>query len=208
MLGISLSALVGYLLGSFPSGFIAGRIAGIDVRQAGSGNIGATNVTRLLGKRVGYPVFALDFAKGAAAVILSMLLAKNQGARASVVQLCGAVAGVFSVIGHSYSIWLSFKGGKGVATTIGVIFGLNWAAAIIVCLVWYLTFQITRYVSLASIAAALALPGAIAAMLLLGRLNTPMLLYFSLCLTALVIFRHRSNLSRLVRGTEPRVLRK
>ena len=208
MLGISLSALVGYLLGSFPSGFIAGWIAGIDVREAGSGNIGATNVTRLLGKRFGYPVFALDFAKGAVAVILSMLLAKNQGARESLVELHGAVAGVFSVIGHSYSIWLSFKGGKGVATTIGVLFGLNWIAAIIVCVVWYLTFQITRYVSLASIAAALALPGAIAAMLLLGRLNTPMLLYFSLCLTALVIFRHRSNLSRLVRGTEPRVLRK
>jgi glycerol-3-phosphate acyltransferase PlsY len=208
MLGISLSALVGYLLGSFPSGFIAGWIAGIDVRQAGSGNIGATNVTRLLGKRFGYPVFALDFAKGAVAVILSMLLAKNQGVRESLVELYGAVAGVFSVIGHSYSIWLSFKGGKGVATTIGVIFGLNWMAAIIVSVVWYLTFQITRYVSLASIAAALALPGAIAAMLLLGRLNTPMLLYFSLCLTALVIFRHRSNLSRLVRGTEPRVPRK
>jgi acyl phosphate:glycerol-3-phosphate acyltransferase len=208
MLGFFLFALVGYFLGSFPSGFIAGRLVGVDVRQAGSGNIGATNVTRLLGKRFGYPVFALDFAKGAIAVTLSMFLAKNNGAGESFVELSGAVAGIFSVVGHSYPIWLRFKGGKGVATSIGVLFGLCWPAMIVVGVVWYLTFQLTRYVSLASIAAALALPAAIAAMLFFGRLNTPVLLYFSFCLTALVIFRHRSNLSRLVSGTEPRVLRK
>ena len=208
MLGFFLSAVLGYFLGSFPSGFIAGRIAGIDVRQAGSGNIGATNVTRLLGKRIGYLVFVLDFTKGALAAILAMFLARNSGAREEIVELYAAVGGVFSVIGHSYPIWLSFKGGKGVATSIGMLFGLNWAAAMIVCVVWFVTFQLTRYVSLASIAAALALPGAIGAMLLLGQLTTPVLLYFSLGLAALVILRHRSNLSRLFNGTEPRVIRK
>jgi len=208
MLGFFLSALVGYFLGSFPSGFIVGRIAGIDVRQAGSGNIGATNVTRLLGKRTGYLVFVLDFTKGALATILAMFLATNSGAREEIVELYAAVGGVFSVIGHSYPIWLSFKGGKGVATSIGMLFGLNWAAALIVCVVWFVTFQLTRYVSLASIAAALALPGAIGAMLLLGQLTTPVLLYISLGLAALVILRHRSNLSRLFNGTEPRVIRK
>src|ERR1700726_4008724 len=201
MLGFFLSAVLGYFLGSFPSGFIAGRIAGIDVRQAGSGNIGATNVTRLLGKRIGYLVFVLDFTKGALAAILAMFLARNSGAREEIVELYAAVGGVFSVIGHSYPIWLSFKGGKGVATSIGMLFGLNWAAAMIVCVVWFVTFQLTRYVSLASIAAALALPGAIGAMLLLGQLTTPVLLYFSLGLAALVILRHRSNLSRLFNGT-------
>jgi len=208
MFPIGFSALIGYLLGSFPSGFLAGRIAGVDVRQAGSGNIGATNVTRLLGKRFGYPVFLLDFAKGIAAVMLSVHMARRTGASQGLVELCGAIAGTFSVIGHSFSIWLGFKGGKGVATSIGALFGLNWPAALIVGIVWCLTFQITRYVSLASVVAVIAFPVTIGAMLLLGRLTTPVLLYFSLCLAGLVIFRHRSNLSRLLSGTEPRVLRK
>ena len=110
--------------------------------------------------------------------------------------------------GHAYPPWLRFKGGKGVATSIGVLFGLMPFAALIMCIVWIMVFQVSRYVSVASMAAALALPLTIGMMFCLNQLSSPILLYFSLCLAALVVFRHRSNLSRLLRGTEPRFVRK
>ncbi|HEV3244512.1 MAG TPA: glycerol-3-phosphate 1-O-acyltransferase PlsY [Chthoniobacterales bacterium] len=200
--------LLAYLLGSIPAGYIAGRIGGVDVRKVGSGNIGATNVTRVLGKRFGYPVFAVDFAKGLGAVAVGMTIAKSAQSTPKFVDLCGAGAAIFSVVGHSYPIWLGFKGGKGVATSLGSIFGLNWVAASIACVVWILVFQVTRYVSLSSIAAAAALPVTIAIMLFLKQLQTPILLYFALCLAAIIVLRHRSNLSRLLKGTEPRFARK
>ncbi|HXP35291.1 MAG TPA: glycerol-3-phosphate 1-O-acyltransferase PlsY [Chthoniobacterales bacterium] len=201
-------ALLAYLLGSIPAGYIAGRIAGVDVRKIGSGNIGATNVTRVLGKRFGYSVFVVDFGKGLAAVAVGVMMAKGPQSTPQFVDLCGAAAAIFSVIGHSYPIWLGFKGGKGVATSLGSLFGLNWVAASIACVVWIVVFQLTRYVSLSSIAAAAALPVTIAIMLFLRQLQTPILLYFSLCLAAIIIMRHRSNLSRLFNGTEPRFARK
>lgn len=201
-------ALLAYLLGSIPAGYIAGRIAGVDVRKIGSGNIGATNVTRVLGKRFGYSVFVVDFGKGLAAVAAGVMIAKGAQSTPHFVDLCGAAAAIFSVIGHSYPIWLGFKGGKGVATSLGSLFGLNWVAASIACVVWIVVFQLTRYVSLSSIAAAAALPVTIAIMLFLRQLQTPILLYFSLCLAAIIIMRHRSNLSRLFNGTEPRFARK
>jgi acyl phosphate:glycerol-3-phosphate acyltransferase len=201
-------AFLAYLLGSIPAGYIAGRIAGVDVRKVGSGNIGATNVTRVLGKRFGYPVFIVDFAKGLAAVAVGMMIAKAAQSTPQFVDLCGAIAAIFSVIGHSYPIWLGFKGGKGVATSLGSLFGLNWVAAAVACVVWISMFQLTRYVSLSSIAAALALPVTIATMLFLKQLQTPILLYFALCLAAIIVLRHRSNLSRLLKGTEPRFARK
>jgi acyl phosphate:glycerol-3-phosphate acyltransferase len=201
-------ALIAYLLGSIPAGYIAGRIAGVDVRKVGSGNIGATNVTRVLGKRFGYPVFVVDFAKGLAAVVVGMMIAKTSESTPKFIDLCGAVAATFSVIGHSYPIWLGFKGGKGVATSLGSLFGLHWISAAVVCIVWIVAFRLTRYVSLSSIAAALALPVTIATMLFLKQLQTPILLYFALCLAAIIVLRHRSNLSRLLKGTEPRFARK
>jgi glycerol-3-phosphate acyltransferase PlsY len=201
-------ALLAYLLGSIPSGYIAGRIGGIDVRKVGSGNVGATNVTRVLGKRFGYPVFVVDFGKGLAAVTVGMMIAKSAQPSPKFIDLCGAGTAIFSVVSHSYPIWLGFKGGKGVATSLGSLFGLNWVAASIACVVWILIFQVTRYVSLSSIAAAAALPLTIAIMLLLKQLQTPILLYFSLCLAAIIIMRHRSNLSRLFNGTETRFARK
>ena len=208
MLTFALVALVAYFLGSIPSGYIAGRVAGIDVRTVGSGNIGATNVTRVLGKRFGYPVFALDFGKGLAAVVAGVMIAKAAHSSAQFVDLCGTGAAIFSVLGHSYSIWLGFKGGKGVATSLGGLFGLNWIAATIVCGVWILVFQMTRYVSLSSIIAVIALPVTVAIMLFLKQLPTPILLYFALCLAVIVVLRHRSNLIRLLNGTEPRFARK
>ena len=208
MITFATVALIAYLLGSIPAGYIAGRIGGVDVRKVGSGNIGATNVTRALGKRFGYPVFVVDFAKGLVAVAAGVTIAKTAQSTPTFVDLCGAVAAIFSVIGHSYPIWLGFKGGKGVATSLGSLFGLNWVAATVACVVWIVAFQVTRYVSLSSIAAAIALPVTVATMLFLKQLQTPILLYFSLCLAVIVVLRHRSNLSRFFKGTEPRFARK
>jgi len=201
-------ALLAYLLGSLPTGYIAGRLVGVDIRKVGSGNVGATNVTRVLGKRFGYPVFLVDFAKGLAAVMLAVIMAKAAQSSAQFVDLCAAIGAICSLMGHSYSIWLGFRGGKGVATLMGALFGINWITALIVCVVWIVVFEATRYVSLASIAAAVALPIAVAIVLFLKGLPTPIPLYFSFCLGAIVVVRHRSNLSRLVKGTEPRFVRK
>ena len=201
-------ALLAYLLGSLPTGYIAGRLVGVDIRKVGSGNVGATNVTRVLGKRFGYPVFLVDFAKGLAAVMLAVIMAKAAQSSAQFVDLCAAIGAICSLMGHSYSIWLGFRGGKGVATLMGALFGINWITALIVYVVWIVVFEATRYVSLASIAAAVALPIAVAIMLFLKELPTPIPLYFSFCLGAIVVLRHRSNLSRLVKGTEPRFVRK
>jgi len=201
-------ALLAYFLGSIPTGYLAGRIRGIDVRKVGSGNVGATNVTRVLGKQFGYPVFVVDFGKGLAAVAVGVTIAKTAELTPKFVDLCGAVAAIFSVLGHSYPIWLGFKGGKGVATSLGSLFGLHWLSAAIVCVVWIVAFQLTRYVSLSSIIAAIALPVTVAIMLFLKQLQTPVLLYFALCLAAIILLRHRSNFSRLLKGTEPRFARK
>jgi glycerol-3-phosphate acyltransferase PlsY len=186
MLPLVIAGFASYLIGSIPAGYIAGRIVGIDIRTVGSGNIGATNVTRVLGKRYGYPVFIVDFLKGFAGVV-------------------GAVA---CVLGHSFPVWLGFKGGKGVAASAGALFGLTPFVALIAVAVWLVIFYLTRYVSVASMTAALAVPIAILSMTFLGQTGGTALLYFSICLAAVVIVRHRSNLSRLVRGTEPRFKRK
>src|SRR5947199_690914 len=152
------TALAAYIIGSFPTGYLAGRLRGIDIRQAGSGNPGATNVSRVLGKWFGYPVFVVDFGKGLVSVLLARAIAQECGLSAFPADLCMAIGGMFSVVGHSYPVWLGFKGGKGVATSLGVIFGFSWIAAAIALIVWILTFKTTRYVSVASIIAAIALP--------------------------------------------------
>ena len=205
---LAVVALIGYLLGSLPAGYLAGRLAGVDIRRVGSGNIGATNVLRVLGKRFGYPVFLIDFGKGFAAVWLAAFVATRNGSSADFRELSAAAAGVGAVIGHSFPVWLRFKGGKGVATSMGVLFGLGPIAALIVCSVWLVTFELSRYVSLASVLAALALPISVAVMQFF-TLHTPgVLFYFSVFLAAVVVVRHRSNLARLLRGTEPRFRRK
>ena len=197
-------AIIAYLLGSFPAGYIAGRAAGVDIRTVGSRNVGATNVTRVLGKRFGYPVFLIDFAKGFVAVWAAVMIAKAARSSITIVDLFAALAAVFGVLGHSYPIWLRFKGGKGVATSLGALFAMNWIAAFAVCLVWVIIFQTTRYVSIASLGAVIALPIAIATLFFLNQLQTPILFYFALALCAIVTWRHRSNISRLLNGTEPR----
>ena len=208
MLALIITGFAGYLIGSIPAGYIAGRVAGIDIRTAGSGNIGATNVTRTLGKGYGYPVFAVDFLKGLAAVIISVSIGQCAQPISVPVELFGIVAAVCCVLGHSFPVWLRFKGGKGVAASAGALFGLMPRAALIAVAVWLIIFYLTRYVSVASMIAALAVPITILSMMFLGQRGETALLYFSICLAAVVIIRHRSNLSRLARGTEPRFKRK
>jgi len=201
--------LVGsYLLGSIPFGYLAGRLGGIDIRQAGSGNVGATNVVRVLGKRYGYPVFALDFLKGFAAVKISMLIAPGRPPDWNSPEIFGILAAISSVLGHLYPPWLRFKGGKGVATSAGALLALTPIATLIGVAIWIIVFWLTRYVSLASITAAVVLPIVILVVSSQDQNKGRPLVYSSACVAAVVIWRHRSNLSRLIRGTEPRFTRK
>ncbi|HMF45550.1 MAG TPA: glycerol-3-phosphate 1-O-acyltransferase PlsY [Candidatus Udaeobacter sp.] len=197
-----------YLLGSIPFGYLAGRLAGADIRRAGSGNVGATNVVRVLGKRYGYPVFVLDVLKGFAAVKISMLLAPGRPPEWNSPEIFGILAAISSVLGHLYPPWLKFKGGKGVATSAGALLALAPLATLIGVALWVIVFWMTRYVSLASIIAAFALPLVILVVSWDDQNQVKPLVYSSACVAAIVVWRHRSNLSRLIRGTEPRFTRK
>ncbi len=208
MLTFAVVVIGSYLLGSIPFGYLAGRLAGIDIRNCGSGNVGATNVIRTLGKSYGYPVFALDLLKGFGAVKMSILIATRVQSEWNSPEMFGIVAAISSVLGHSFPVWLRFKGGKGVAASAGALLALAPVAALIGVAIWILTFWLTRYVSVASIAAAAALPLIILITTWLSRTTGKLLLYSSVCLASVVIWRHRSNLSRLMRGTEPRFTRK
>jgi glycerol-3-phosphate acyltransferase PlsY len=196
------AALVAYIFGSIPFGYIAGLIAGVDVRQHGSGNIGATNTLRVLGKKYGYAVFAADVLKGFLAVRFAVWLAHFDPATS---YLIGIVAAFFVVLGHSFPVWLRFRGGKGVAAAAGACLGLLPAATFIAVAVWIGMFLVFRYVSLASIIAAVAL--ALSAWLL-GNATDLILLVFTWLIVGLIILRHRSNIVRLFQGREPRFERK
>ena len=208
MLTFAIVVIASYLLGSIPFGYLAGRMAGIDIRNCGSGNVGATNVIRTLGKGYGYPVFALDFLKSLGAVKMSILIATRMQSEWNPPEMFGIVAAISSVLGHSFPVWLGFRGGKGVATSAGALFGLAPVAALVGVAIWIVTFWLTRYVSVASIAAAAALPFVILITTWLSRTTGKLLFYSSVCLATVVIWRHRSNLSRLIRGTEARFNRK
>jgi len=203
------AVLIGsYLLGSIPFGYLAGRLVGIDIRKVGSGNVGATNVVRVVGKRYGYPVFALDFLKGFGAVLVAMLMAPGRPPASNSPEIFGILAAMSSVLGHMYPPWLKFKGGKGVATSAGALLALTPVATLIGVAIWIIVFWLTRYVSLASIIAAVILPIVILMVGSRDRNNGKLLFYSSACVAAVVVWRHRSNLSRLMRGTEPRFTRK
>ncbi|MDQ3314204.1 MAG: glycerol-3-phosphate 1-O-acyltransferase PlsY [Verrucomicrobiota bacterium] len=200
--------LLSYVIGSFPTGYIVGKIAGMDVREQGSGNIGATNVLRLLGKGWGYSVFFTDAFKGFLAVRLALMLVARAPGTIQYADFFAILAAAACVVGHSFPLWLWFRGGKGVATSAGSILGVMPLAAITIFLVWVVVFLITRYASLASIIAALALPPAVAVLMHLQRTQGVVLLYFSAAMTALVVWRHRSNIARLLNGTEQRFTRR
>ncbi len=187
-----LTVLLGYLAGSVPFAFLLARRAGIDVRIAGSGNVGATNVLRTTGTGRAAAVMALDVAKGALAVLLAHL--SNAGATTT------AVAGTAAVVGHIYPVWLRFHGGKGVAVAAGVFSVLTPMATAVACGLFLLIVRATRYVSLGSLAATVALPPAA---WLSGASTT--VVAASSCTAALILFRHRSNIRRLRAGTERRM---
>ena len=201
-------ALLGYLFGSLPFGYFAGRISGTDIRSTGSGNIGATNVLRVLGKKWGYAVFLADAFKGFAAVSLSSLIADRVISARPYAEYFAILAAVMCIIGHTFPVWLRFKGGKGVATSVGAVFGLMPIAAITIFLIWIIVFEITRYVSVASIVAASSLPFTIMVLMRWKMIQGSGLLYFSSVMLILVLWRHRSNFSRLLKGTEQRFTRK
>jgi acyl phosphate:glycerol-3-phosphate acyltransferase len=187
-----LTVLLGYLAGSVPFAFLLARRAGIDVRVAGSGNVGAANVLRTTGTGRAIAVMALDVSKGALAVLLAHL--SNAGATTT------AVAGTAAVVGHIYPVWLRFHGGKGVAVAAGVFSVLTPMATAVACGLFLFIVRATRYVSLGSLAATVALPPAA----WLTGASTAVVAASS-CTAALILFRHRSNIRRLRAGTERRM---
>jgi acyl phosphate:glycerol-3-phosphate acyltransferase len=197
-----LIAIVCYLIGSIPSGYLVARTQGIDIREHGSRNIGATNVLRVMGKKWGYLVFLCDSSKGFLAVKFGMLVAAHF--LLSPV-LGGVVAAITCILGHNYTMWLGFKGGKGIATSGGVILAL-FPIAVVYCLaiVWIVVFYASKYVSLASITAAVALP--IAVFLTVAKTGQEFwtLFGFSALICALAVWRHQANIVRLMNGTESR----
>ena len=203
-----LCCTLGYLFGSFPAGYFAGRLAGVDVRKEGSGNIGATNVLRVLGKKWGYPVFSIDAFKGFAAVRVAFFLVRFWPDAKPYVEYFAILTAIASIVGHTCPVWLRFKGGKGVATSAGALLALTPVATLIGIAIWIIVFWLTRYVSLASITAAVVLPIVILVVSSQDQNKRKPLVYSSACVAAVVIWRHRSNLSRLMRGTEPRFTRK
>ena len=201
MFAILLSVLAGYLLGSVPFGLLVSRMKGVDIRLHGSGNIGATNVWRVCGWRCGLPVFVLDVLKGVASVLVAGGISIRSGFDPAWPAVAAATA---CILGHSFPIWLRFKGGKGVATSLGVLFGLMPMVSLGVLLLWAIVFKASGYVSLASIVAAVALP------LLAGVAQWAGWAYgwpcvgFAVIAALLVLVRHRSNIQRLRAGTESR----
>ncbi|HEY4203652.1 MAG TPA: glycerol-3-phosphate 1-O-acyltransferase PlsY [Xanthobacteraceae bacterium] len=190
-MNIALAALFGYLLGSIPFGLILTRAAGgPDVRTIGSGNIGATNVLRTGRKGLAAATLLCDMLKGTAAVLVAAHFAGHDAALA---------AGLGAFLGHLFPVWLKFKGGKGVATYIGVLIGLMWPAALIFCGIWLVAAWAFRYSSLSALIASAITP---LALLLLGQPG-PAILY--LVLTALLWIMHRANIARLMAGTEGKI---
>jgi acyl phosphate:glycerol-3-phosphate acyltransferase len=200
--------IVAYLLGSIPFGLILVRIfRNEDIREQGSGNIGATNVIRSGGKGLGAATFLLDAAKGFIAVKVAALVASYLDLSylhpnlARTLNLM-ALAAVCAIIGHIYTVWLGFKGGKGVATGFGVFLGITIAAALVALAVFILVFAMSRFVSLASIIAAIAFP--VAALLIPHEPLTPFMIAVVILLPLLIIAKHHANIRRLLAGTEYR----
>lgn len=220
--------LLAFLLGSVPFGLFIARMKGIDIRQHGSGNIGATNVLRVVGKKYGITCLILDALKGLIPTMLGFTLIRFVGQSETMsikpllsyayempaidqwkAQTLQVVTGLLAILGHNYSPWVGFKGGKGIATSAGVIIALAPAAILILIIAWFVIFKVSRYVSVASIGVAALLPpiilwgswhhGKIAD----GTWNKPLFI-FSVVIAALAIWKHRANVKRLMNGTENR----
>ena len=187
-------------MGAIPFAVLIAKARGIDILREGSGNPGATNVMRVVGKPFGYACFVLDALKGVSAVLIGKGLALEGGVDP---QMMGILALLGAIVGHSFSVFLRFKGGKGVATTIGGLFTLMPLVMLIGVILWLLVFFIFRYVSLASMVLGVSLP---VSAVLLGRDRASIGL--CLALAVLIVVRHRSNIQRLLAGTENRAGKK
>ncbi|MFO1202420.1 MAG: glycerol-3-phosphate 1-O-acyltransferase PlsY [Tabrizicola sp.] len=186
-----LTAVLGYLLGSIPFGILVTRVMGLgDLRQIGSGNIGATNVLRTGNKGAALATLLLDGGKGAVAVLLAHWLVGEDAAQ---------VAGLAAFLGHLYPVWLGFKGGKGVATFLGLFLALDWQVGLLLCLTWLVTAVVGRISSVAALVTA-----ASTGLWILWRTDGSLLI-LGLILTILIYVRHSENLKRLKAGTEPRI---
>lgn len=194
--GVLIALAFGYLLGSIPFGLLLTRAAGLgDVRTIGSGNIGATNVLRTGSKKLAALTLLLDALKGTVAV----LVAHRIGADYGFAILAGLVAALGAFLGHLYPVWLRFKGGKGVATYIGVLLGVHWPMALLFCAIWLVMAILSRYSSLSAVVASMLTPPVLWAY---GRTDTALLF---LVLTILLLVRHRANIRRLLAGQESKI---
>lgn len=210
--------LAGYLCGAIPFGLLIGRLKGIDIRTCGSGNIGATNAGRVLGKPFGYLVFGLDLLKGLLPTMFAgfflQRLGASQSSAGSIVYLLWVAVATSCILGHMFPIYLKFKGGKGVATALGALLGIYpyfTLPALIALFLWVVVTLTTRYVSVGSMAAAGGFPIVFAIMVYAqsdtwvgGRQLWPLYL-FTIVVAGLVIYRHRSNIQRLMDGVEPKI---
>ncbi len=188
------SLLIGYGLGSIPFGLLLTRAAGMgDVRAIGSGNIGATNVLRTGRKDIAAATLLLDALKGMAAVLICARFGQNSGVSA------GILAGFAAFLGHIFPIWLKFKGGKGVATFVGCLFGLAWPAGVGFCVVWLIMAYASRYSSLAALIASAASP------LFLWGFNMPWAAWTVMVMAIILWWKHAPNIARLQAGTEGRI---
>ena len=201
---IPLLLLGAYLSGSIPFALLLGRLLGKDIRKIGSGNPGATNLARAAGRGWGIAAFALDFAKGLVPVFAARWLEETGHARLpGWTGMVETAAGLAAILGHVFPVWLRFRGGKGVATTFGVMAGLSPLSTLLAGAVWTAVYLASRTVSVASIAAALALPAGVLLFEGSGE-RFHLLLAFSAAIALLIIVRHRSNIVRLIRGEELR----
>ncbi|MGD9801972.1 MAG: glycerol-3-phosphate 1-O-acyltransferase PlsY [Hyphomicrobiaceae bacterium] len=224
ILQLAALALAGYLLGSIPFGLLLTRAAGLgDVRSIGSGNIGATNVLRTGNKKLAALTLLLDVLKGTAAVLLGVWIGAQMAAHAQLVDMipasnpanidlvvarakaetfvmgAGLAAGLGAFVGHIFPVWLGFKGGKGVATYIGVLIGAVWQAALVFAAAWLLTAVVTRYSSLSALVATLV------AFVYLAATGGPFVVPAVAIMSALLFWKHRENIRRLVAGTESKI---
>ncbi|HDX0781581.1 TPA: glycerol-3-phosphate 1-O-acyltransferase PlsY [Staphylococcus aureus] len=192
--------LLSYLIGAFPSGFVIGKLFfKKDIRQFGSGNTGATNSFRVLGRPAGFLVTFLDIFKGFITVFFPLWLPVHADGSISTFFTNGLIVGLFAILGHVYPVYLKFQGGKAVATSAGVVLGVNPILLLILAIIFFIVLKIFKYVSLASIVAAICC--------VIGSLiiQDYILLVVSFLVSTILIIRHRSNIARIFRGEEPKI---
>jgi len=204
MLGLFVAVMISYLLGALPSGYILARaIKGIDIREHGSGNVGATNVFRVVGKACGLTVLLVDIGKG----VLAVTLVANCFHHISPIvnlNLYRIILGLCAISGHNWPIFLGFKGGKGIATSTGVLIAILPKALILSAVVWAAVVLIWRYISLGSIAASIALP-IFVVILYQGSEGFLWLVLFAVFLSIIAIYKHRPNIRKLLKGHEEKI---